>query len=211
VFVQTIQKYLWFCTLLWYPGLCSGAPNPELAARLTVSVYNDAKVPASAIASAEAVASRVFGQAGLEVNWIHCESSGNHVVGSPACIETAYPTHLHVRIIAHPRQAKRGTFGMSYLSADGVGCQSDIFFARIAEMNSGSVEEMGQLLGHVMAHEIAHLLLGTNSHSLNGIMRAHWHGEELQRIRQGTLLFTRAQEQMMRARLAPAERHSLGD
>jgi len=33
---------------------------------------------------------------------------------------------------------------------------------------------MATLLGRVTAHEIGHLLLGTNSHTLAGIMRAKW-------------------------------------
>jgi hypothetical protein len=52
-----------------------------------------------------------------------------------------------------------------------------------------------------MAHEIGHLLLGTNAHSALGIMRPHWQGEELRRIGMGTLLFTPQQVRHIQARL----------
>ena len=35
------------------------------------------------------------------------------------------------------------------------------------------------LLGTVIAHELGHLLLSTNSHSTFGLMRANWSGKEL--------------------------------
>jgi hypothetical protein len=47
----------------------------------------------------------------------------------------------------------------------------------------GAVEELargqqlvskGQILGHAVAHEIGHLLMGTNSHSSRGLMRGNW-------------------------------------
>jgi hypothetical protein len=57
------------------------------------------------------------------------------------------------------------------------------------------------ILGHVAAHEIGHLLLGTNSHSPGGIMRAHWRMEELARAKKGLLLFTKSQSHRMTEKL----------
>jgi len=55
-----------------------------------------------------------------------------------------------------------------------------------------------QLLGHALAHEIGHLLLGPNSHSRTGIMRAHWNHDEIERIARAQLLFTDQQAQRIR-------------
>ncbi len=33
---------------------------------------------------------------------------------------------------------------------------------------------VGILLGHVIAHEIGHLLLASNKHSRRGLMQPHW-------------------------------------
>jgi hypothetical protein len=55
------------------------------------------------------------------------------------------------------------------------------------------------LLGHLMAHEMGHLLLGAGSHSVSGLMRAHWQQHELELVRQRTLAFTSGQVESIRA------------
>jgi hypothetical protein len=50
-----------------------------------------------------------------------------------------------------------------------------------------------------MAHEIGHLLLGSNSHSATGIMRAQWSRKDLQRASLEILRFTPAQAERIRA------------
>ena len=210
MFVQTIRKSLWFGAVLAQPCLCFGAQGAATA-RATVSVYNDANVPAEAVASAEAAASRIFRHAGLEVKWIACAPPGDTTSNSPDCRRAAFPTHLHVRILSQSRNLAGSTLGISYLGADGVGCYSDIFFAPVTALHSSSGQEVGSILGYVMAHEIAHLLLGTNSHSVVGIMKARWQEEDLRSAKKGELLFTLAQSQTMRERLASAERQTVGD
>ena len=212
MFVQTIRKSLWFGAVLAQSVLCFGARAATTAtARVTVSVYNDANVPVEAVTSAEAAASRIFRHAGLEVKWIACAPSGDTSSNSPDCRRAAFPTHLHVRILSQSRNLGGSTLGISYLGADGVGCYSDIFFARVAALHSSSGQEVGAILGYVMAHEIAHLLLGTNSHSVAGIMKARWQEEDLRSAKKGELLFTLAQSQTMRERLASAGRQTVGD
>jgi hypothetical protein len=46
------------------------------------------------------------------------------------------------------------------------------------------------ILGHAMAHELGHLLLGTNSHSSDGLMRAQWNRGDLAEAARGNLLFS---------------------
>ena len=80
------------------------------------------------------------------------------------------------------------------LSDDGTGCYSDVFYDRIADR---STQMIGSNVGawrtsweNVMAHELGHLLLGSNSHAGAGIMRARWQGEELRRVSRSGLWFT---------------------
>jgi hypothetical protein len=162
------------------------------------------------MASAEVTASRIFRQAGLLVTWLTCAPSLETTPESLAGTETEFPSHLEVRIVSQPKNASPSTFGVSYLGADGTGCYSDVFFTRIVKLHSISRQDIGAILGHVMAHEIAHLLLGMNSHSPFGIMRAQWQKEELLKASKGELLFTLKESQLMRQRLAAA-RQALGD
>jgi len=55
------------------------------------------------------------------------------------------------------------------------------------------------ILGCVIAHELGHLFLGSNSHSSAGIMRSPWGQKQVQQALRGTLLFTAEQAKVMRA------------
>ena len=55
------------------------------------------------------------------------------------------------------------------------------------------------ILGCVIAHELGHLLLGTNSHSGKGIMQRRWESNQFRQLMTGSLIFTTAQAQLMRA------------
>jgi len=57
------------------------------------------------------------------------------------------------------------------------------------------------ILGHAAAHEIGHLLLGSNSHSPFGLMRARWSGQDLQNATVGNFLLTPEQTEAVRARV----------
>jgi hypothetical protein len=51
----------------------------------------------------------------------------------------------------------------------------------------------------VIAHEIGHLLLGSNSHSASGIMQGNWQRGQIRKAMTGTLLFTPEQAELIRA------------
>ena len=46
------------------------------------------------------------------------------------------------------------------------------------------------LLGHVMAHEIAHILQGVARHSERGIMKERWESSDYKQMLKGSLRFT---------------------
>ena len=92
-------------------------------------------------------------------------------------------------------------FGVAFLSAEGTGCYSDVFYDRAMELHVNWNVGLADTLGNVMAHELGHLLLGSNSHASTGIMRAHWQGEELRHLSWGRLSFTNQQADHMRGKL----------
>ena len=57
----------------------------------------------------------------------------------------------------------------------------------------------GAFLGHAVAHEVGHLLLGANSHSSAGIMRPVWRTVDEEWMVKGALLFDAGQARRMRA------------
>jgi len=68
---------------------------------------------------------------------------------------------------------------------------------------------LSQLLGHVIAHELGHLLLGSNSHSESGIMRACWRFKELLAAEQGGLSFSFCEKKRLQIAMATRARAAL--
>lgn len=76
-----------------------------------------------------------------------------------------------------------------------------MFYDSIKKLDEEWHSRVPTLLGHVIAHEIGHLLLGTNAHSRMGIMRSQWHDEEVRSIAMGRLLFASTQVESLKAML----------
>jgi hypothetical protein len=171
--------------------------------QVTVSVYNDAHVPAAIVSRAEERAASIFTSANFEVAWVTCTQASNE--NPPACLQVDEPGHLALRVISDAATVSDIAFGIAFLSPSGDGRYCDVFWKRAEELQSVSNSDLAGILGSVMAHEIGHLLLGSNAHAVSGIMRARWEGEELHRIAMGTLLFTPQQAKRMRGRVRLSE------
>ena len=61
--------------------------------------------------------------------------------------------------------------------------------------------DASQLLGHVIAHEMGHLLLPSGAHSAAGLMRPIWDLAQVQAADQGALTFTPDQAGLIREHL----------
>jgi len=155
---------------------------------VTVAVHNNAGVAPSTLLQAEHRASAIFKQAGVVVEWANCDLPGEAARIVSSCHVAEFPRHLHLSIAPRSKNLTESVLGISFLGEDGSGCYSDIFFEPAAEIHQRSHVDLGTLLGHVVAHEIAHLLLGTNAHSATGIMRPHWNDRDLADASKGELL-----------------------
>jgi hypothetical protein len=152
------------------------------------------------LAAAEAEARRIFGLAGVKTVWISC--SPKLEKSEPADCSTVDATHLVLKIlsgktIAHVHD-RDDVLGNALLADNGVGYYAYAFLGHIEMLE----QHLGfPVLGYVLAHEIGHLLFGSNSHSVNGIMSPHWNGPELRRISEGNLLFLPDESRMLWKRL----------
>jgi hypothetical protein len=88
-------------------------------------------------------------------------------------------------------------------------CFANVFYNRVQQRTDAEKVSLAQVLGHAMAHELGHLLLGSNSHSSRGIMRGTWSAADIRLVAKGDLLFTSEQTRAMRdnalVRLNPLE------
>ncbi len=177
------------------------AENPQIA----VSVYDDAGVPRDTLASAEGQATKIFQRAGLDVSWLTCVRTNNASCAT-AFNEIGGPVHLVLRITPNVASSTSDTaLGVAYLASDGTGRYGDVFWKRAQDLRRNSKVDLASILASVMAHEVGHLLLGSNAHAISGIMQAHWERGELRRISMGSLLFLPEQGKRMRARMTQRE------
>ena len=189
-------------TSLWGKAPAKGE-TPE-SARVSISVYNEAEVPAEVLTQAENEASQVFRQAGIEVRWLNCRIPAVSEEASRACREAVFPEHLHLRIVRKSFGLRGETMGISFQADDGSGCYADLFYEPMELLHQSNATDLASLLGHVAAHEIGHLLLGANSHSGAGIMHAHWTPEELASAKAGRMVFSGQESLRMKAKLTNA-------
>jgi hypothetical protein len=171
-------------------------------AEITIFVYDYAHVSPELLAVAEEDARRIFRQAGVGTVWATCLPKPEKV--QPGDCYSVDASHLMLKILPHainPQVRDRpDVLGTALVDDKGLGYYAYVFYDAVQRV----VEEQKlahALLGDVLAHEIGHLLLGSNSHSVSGIMSAHWHGEELRRISEATMLFTPSQSRTLKDRL----------
>ena len=180
--------------LLWAAVGWSSAETGG-AAEITVLLLNHAKVSRDVIRESEAEATRIFSASGIHLRWVDCSQT-------PVCHHVPGANEFVLSIVADGQTSSELVYGVAFLGPGGEGKYADIFLRRveIAAMESGfSVQ---RLLGAVAAHELGHLLLGTNAHSYEGIMCPVWKKAVLQRMEMGSLLFTKDESMTMKGRLA---------
>jgi hypothetical protein len=178
-------------------------PTPDQPPHLQVSLFNDARVDSATLAEAEARASAIFAESGIAVDWLVC-AAADPADFSPrrtACSALVWPSHLSVRIRPEATSVSADTFGQAFVDPHGEGLYSNVYFENLARPNRSSLSN-GEMLGYVLAHELGHLLLGTNSHSASGIMQPRWDSSTLRAAALSSLVFTRGQSSTLRSRLA---------
>lgn len=172
--------------------LPAGWAQNRASTRITVFVNDSIGVKSPLLMQGEAEASRLFRGAGVHIDWKNCADT-------PDCRRPPDRNEFVLHIVSKGTTRSDIVFGEAFLGPDGSGKYADVFFNRL--LQAGGDVDTGQLFGAVSAHELGHLLLGSHSHSLIGIMEPVWHRESLHKIAMGSLTFTPDQEKLIRSRL----------
>jgi len=180
--------------LLW--SSAAGA-QPEDSRDIVVRMQDDTGMAMSLLNRAEADTASVLHATGIEATWINCPKGG----GPWACRQVLHSNEFILHIVPTGKTRNDRVFGEAFLGEGGSGKYADIFFQRIAMAEGEAGVDLSRLLGAVCAHELGHLLLGSQSHSTTGIMQPIWQRDSLHRIGMGLLLFTGQQSRTMKARL----------
>ncbi len=168
----------------------------SLDSRITILVYDYAGVKAETLSKAEQETSRIFRHSGVDITWLHCRVPSSSV--SLECPESGPMTPV-LRLVPRFQLVR------NRVHAEAMGYSAG-YFATVSVEFAQTLEELGvaglpEILGHIMAHEIGHVLLAGGGHSVSGIMRAHWNSNEWRLLRQGELNFAPEQSRFLRAEL----------
>jgi hypothetical protein len=163
--------------------------------QLTIRLSDYSGSPSTAVEKARRAAEMPFGVAGIHLRWLDCPiTAGSQAAPVPECDAPSRPTDLRVIVLpermARKMAARSGQFGMAILNDGGFSNHSYVFAERALNMATESRGQWKTILGHLVAHEIGHLLLGTNGHSQTGIMRSNWKSADIKAAMMGRLSFT---------------------
>jgi hypothetical protein len=173
---------------------------------ITIRVYDYARVPAPIAKRAREETSRIFREAGITTEWASCRIPGQSIPEHSECQVTPLATDIHLNIL--PRNMARkmmnhySEFGAAFPLPNSFGNRASIFYHRVDELAESQGASRALLLGHFMAHEIGHLLLGVNSHSETGLMHVPWDQAQRDKAYLGSLLFTEKEAQRIRSQTA---------
>ena len=203
--------WLILLTSIARPAVALELPPAQInhALKIVLRVYNYAKVPRKTLASALQEAQHIFEKANVETDWLVCPIAASPEKPNSACDDekpsgllvidvSVLPESMADRLDAHDEDV-----GFALSTSGGGGFEAGVFSDRVTKLaESRRIVDCRLLLAVVMAHEIGHLLLGRESHSPSGIMRATWDREEMALAGQGYLLFTPGQAEQLRRALA---------
>jgi len=172
------------------------ASENDFSPTITVLVYNYSQASPAMLAGAEREAGRIMRKAGLRAVWLECPNGRSTADPQEPCQRAIQATDIRLRVLSAPVQNKfeDAVFGFTVHPV-----LATVYYEHaVHRAESDDAEfEIPMILGGVIAHELGHLLLGSNGHSGNGIMRSHWEPRQVRQLMQGTLLFTTEQSQHM--------------
>lgn len=169
--------------------------------KLTLRVYNYVPIDPVLLARAEKVADAIFEESGIGVVWMDCTPLRGEFLPRETCPSGMKPSDLVLRFFSRRMAMKVATpkeplgFAQQCPETEPA-CELTVFYFRVDELAAdGHRAEF--LLGHVIAHEVAHVLIGPG-HSEGGIMRREWSREELRRMSLGLQMgFSSAQSRQL--------------
>ena len=162
---------------------------------ITIHAYNYAAVSEKTLARAKEEAERIFRCAGLTALWVgHPVEDGDQ--GRPGGPTARWDgTHFVLRLLTQSREGLA-----KYAMGEALSLRIvNVFMNRVAEHLRVGELSAGQVLGHAVAHEIGHHLLGDNSHAPRGIMVANWSKQHLRQMSKGDLLFIQQEVKRIQA------------
>jgi hypothetical protein len=191
-----------------FVALLAGALDLD---QLRITVYDRSGLDAETRARAFDEVTRLLRAAGIHVIWVegNNESIEGKLLtypersrkGSEAEAACRARTDVALDLLQNtPEGVKPTIAGLSQPFAT-EGLNVRMFTQTVIATAQRENRPVASVAGHVMAHEIGHVLLRTHKHAKSGLMANLWAAHEYGRMASGTLLFSAGEATTMRATL----------
>lgn len=170
--------------------LCLLCASPLLAAHAAEVQFVDVIVPAVrqpmivAVYHAEGIAAQIYSEIGVRLRWPRA-LHGREPLMKPMHCTIVVAFSWNTPSTVHP-----GALALSNPYAAGGAAHVTLFMDRVEPMVDSNPVASAFLLGHVLAHEMAHVLQRINRHSDTGVLKAHWSEMEIRSMQLEHLRFT---------------------
>jgi hypothetical protein len=134
------------------------ARSREKAALATVSICVETAAPFIQTGLAESVASAIYAGIGIKLDWRHGSYCPTDALILTLTLDTPEGLMPGSMAYAKPYEGKHVR----------------VFYDRVSNLQPYPKHTACQILGHVLAHEIGHMLQRTSRHSETGVMKAQW-------------------------------------
>jgi hypothetical protein len=185
----------WIAGLAFVTGILASplpaAADPTDFVTIGVLLLNPADVAPDTLTRAKLEATRIY--QGLRITLVWTESD-----------EAAVDYQFTVKIVSEAIAGKvidGRAMGVAVGTREKRGTLAYAFYGRIADVTRTIGADTGLILGHVIAHEIGHLLLPYDAHAKTGLMRGGFDQKQAQRAATGLLTFTSDEAALIRTRL----------
>jgi hypothetical protein len=188
-------------TMLAGAPVLAAAEAQESPARLTVVIHvtDNANLSPTDLAGAQTHATLAYRAAGFDIVW-------SSAPWKPEAGQGTDPLSIDVRLVIVPadmaeKKSREENLDDSVLgiavsgATEARGRVAYVFYHRIERIAIAHQAPIMRGLGHVMAHEVGHVLMGVNSHGGEGLMRSNWNPRQSR-----PQTFTRNQVQQIRRR-----------
>lgn len=180
-------------------GSAESEPHRSSSGRVSVRVVELLRVAEDQLVQARKVVQSVYAAVDIDIIWIRC------VAAHARCLGPVESDAVWLRLApgaVHPASGiPMSALGYANVDPEGQGgVLATVFVDRVLQLADTSTMRPGILLGLVIAHEIGHLLLGSQEHTPGSLMQAEWvvrlDGES------ESARFSARDEQELRARVA---------
>jgi len=173
-------------------GPVLSASSETSARELTLTLASTQPLPSASASALIAEATAIWKESRVALRWVAAGSEEQHAVLRVLVKAGLVPSGELSPLTVGELVRGEGSRALATASITGARRIVDESGWRFDDLPAMRERRLGLVLGRAVAHEIGHYLLGTNTHSTQGLMRARIDAREFADLRSGSFRLDRA-------------------